>query len=98
MVKSKEQNKNNIVSKDKEKSPNGLEYTDKELTTKNDKANSKPGREDLDDNSIRKNRIYYNEDNIVKESRSISLSSTNVPSNTSTSASLFQPYLDIEKK
>ena len=98
MVKSKEHNKNNIVSKDKEKSPNCLEYLDKELTPKNDKANSKPGREDHDDNSIRKNRINYNENNAAKESRSISPSTTSVPSTTSTAASLFQPYLDIEKK
>ena len=70
----------------------------KKLTPKNDKANSKPGREDHDDNSIRKNRINYNENNVEKESRSISPSTTSVPSTTSTAASLFQPYLDIEKK
>ena len=97
MLKSKEHNKNSIVSKNIEKSPNGLECTDKALILKNDNANSKPGRDD-DDNSMRKTRIYYNEDKIVKEKRSISPSSTTVPSTTSTSASLFQPYLDIEKK
>ena len=98
MVKSQEHNKNIITSKDLEKSPNGLECNDKELIFKKENTSSKVDKEQDDDNSIRKSRIYYKDEQTIKDSRSISPSSTNVLATTSTSASLFQPYLDIEKK
>ena len=97
MVKSQEHNKNSISKKHPEDPANGKECNDQELLfTKNDIA-----KKDTDNvsNAKRKSDMCYNDDRGTRDSGRISPSLTNVPSSTSaTSASLFQPYLDIEKK
>ena len=59
-----------------------------------EKRNYSSDQDDNDKNSTRKIDISLKEDRIAKDSHSINQLASNVPS----SASLFQPYLDIEKK
>lgn len=94
MVKSQEHNKNSISNKDHRKPTNGLECNDDEMIYTKEKRNYSSDQDDNDKNSTRKIDISLKEDRIAKDSHSINQLASNVPS----SASLFQPYLDIEKK
>ena len=109
MVKSQQNNKNNITAKDTELSPNGMEFDNDDLMSSKTKSIFNFSTEENDFcNPNKKKDLCIKEEQLNCKTKSLkridsssvspSTTASNPASSASTSASLFQPYLDIEKK